>query len=76
MAARPKISRGVFSKNFRPGGVYQKYPPPTPYSRCLEISEAKWNFGITPLVKIFQNFPEKIEKYSIIYVKLTGFTLI
>ena len=31
MAACPKISRGVFSKNFRPGGVYQKYPlPPIP----------------------------------------------
>ena len=30
MAACPKISRGVFSKNFRPGGSYTKNTPLPP----------------------------------------------
>ena len=38
MAAWPKISRGgVFSKNFRPGGVYQKYPPIPPIPVACSI---------------------------------------
>ena len=36
MADFSRSPGGVFSKNFRPGGgIYQKIPPPTPYSRCL-----------------------------------------